>query len=562
MMSGSTTEAPSAAREPLAGYNHNIHYHERIYHVQTEDSGLARPHILTHLFLDGMIIASLRTDYSELIAAPDNEAVVREIMQEQHKQIMKMLRRGELDQRIDELKDPDKAAVELAAEPAAELPPEFGPAAPAEPRVVTVPDTTTEQRRCVTLVDFPPVLDAQLQAAIAKQQEQQEQQEQQQQEQQQEQQQQQQQQVQTDAEPEGDALHRTPSGIDLPDSPPESIELEPLAEAAQMADPIQAADPSAADALVFTPPPERVVNRKEARSIRRGQAISREIRIPTEFLQEKKLEVGQRIDLDHPAFSAFPMLEWEGANDDALELDLEAINSLDLEAEPRRLDSQQLQAIELELEMPPEPLPAPRTAAALEAAGTALAGDPMAAKSLAVEPRRSSSPSWGEELELGELEDFEMMVTPSGPIPIPRLPTPHSPGEMLSPLPALNEERQGSKPSLPPVQSTQRPLEVKPMAPPPLKRASSPAPEQFDDPPPPPPKTSPTPTPASSMKPPPAVSPRIMKRPSLPVIPLDKLVEIEPELMGKKRSDPTVGEKPSTLDKPSGSPEDESDDNT
>ncbi len=402
MMSGITSGTPAATREPLGGYNHNIRYHERIYHVQTEDSGLARPHILTHLFLDGMIVASLRTDYSELISAPDNEAVVREIMQEQHKQIMKMLRRGDLDERIDELQAPAPKA------PESELPPEFAPAPPSSPRVVTVPDTTTEQRGCVTLVDFPPVLDSQLMAAIAKQQQQRQQQA--------EQPTQPPQPPQPSppaavaepaivAEPAAPqppaaaASLQIPAGIDLPDSPPESIELEPLAEAAQMIDPAQVADQitaPAAEAIVLTPPPERVVNRQEARSIRRGQAISREIRIPTDLREQHATpEVGQRIDLDHPAFSAFPMLEWDGSDDGALDLDLEAINNLDLDAEPRRLDSQQLQAIELELEMPPEPLPAPRSPSEREAAGAALTGDPMASMSRAAEPRRSSSPSWG-----------------------------------------------------------------------------------------------------------------------------------------------------------------------
>ena len=51
------------ARSPLLGYNHNIRYNGRLYHVQTEDSGVNNPHIFTHLFHGGTILASHRSDY-------------------------------------------------------------------------------------------------------------------------------------------------------------------------------------------------------------------------------------------------------------------------------------------------------------------------------------------------------------------------------------------------------------------------------------------------------------------------------------------------------------------
>jgi hypothetical protein len=91
------------ARPPLRGYNHNIRYQNRIYHVQTEDSGLENPHVFTHLFLGGMIISSARTDYAHLTAVPEQESAVRRMMQSQHKTLMKQLKRGEFDERIVQL---------------------------------------------------------------------------------------------------------------------------------------------------------------------------------------------------------------------------------------------------------------------------------------------------------------------------------------------------------------------------------------------------------------------------------------------------------------------------
>jgi hypothetical protein len=51
-------------QSPQLGYNHNIPHRGRLYHVQTEDSGVARAHIFTHVFYDGTIVASNRSTTS------------------------------------------------------------------------------------------------------------------------------------------------------------------------------------------------------------------------------------------------------------------------------------------------------------------------------------------------------------------------------------------------------------------------------------------------------------------------------------------------------------------
>ena len=42
----------------IPGFNHNIKHKGRIYHIQTEDSGPKNPHIITHLFVGGNVLAS------------------------------------------------------------------------------------------------------------------------------------------------------------------------------------------------------------------------------------------------------------------------------------------------------------------------------------------------------------------------------------------------------------------------------------------------------------------------------------------------------------------------
>ena len=76
------------ARSPLLGYNHNVKYGGHIFHVQTEDSGPGNPHVFTHLFFEGSILASKRGQYEPDL--PEDE--VRAMMQAQHKAILKELK--------------------------------------------------------------------------------------------------------------------------------------------------------------------------------------------------------------------------------------------------------------------------------------------------------------------------------------------------------------------------------------------------------------------------------------------------------------------------------------
>lgn len=83
---------------PLLGYNNNVRHRGRVFHIQTEDSGVANPRIMTHLFADGgRIVKSTRTDYSEHLGRTDLAETVRGLMKDQHKAMFVALRGGELD---------------------------------------------------------------------------------------------------------------------------------------------------------------------------------------------------------------------------------------------------------------------------------------------------------------------------------------------------------------------------------------------------------------------------------------------------------------------------------
>ena len=83
----------------IIGYNHNIRYQSRIFHVQTEDSGLSNPRIITHLFVGGNILATSRSSYEDLLELSLNEASleveIKARMKAQHVKMIKALQAGE-----------------------------------------------------------------------------------------------------------------------------------------------------------------------------------------------------------------------------------------------------------------------------------------------------------------------------------------------------------------------------------------------------------------------------------------------------------------------------------
>src|SRR5690242_7019229 len=119
---------------PLVGYNTNVRHKGKLYHIQTEDSGVNHPHVITHLFADGgRIIASRKTGYSEHLGAKDLQSIVKKLMQDQHKAMFIELRDCVYDDPHD-AHDPHDAqpaqSVPLLSTPSIAAPPER-PAPPA-----------------------------------------------------------------------------------------------------------------------------------------------------------------------------------------------------------------------------------------------------------------------------------------------------------------------------------------------------------------------------------------------------------------------------------------------
>ncbi|MEB2310942.1 MAG: hypothetical protein OZ921_02210 [Sorangiineae bacterium] len=150
---------------PLLGFNNNVKHEGRIFHIQTEDSGIRRPRIVTHLFADGgRILKTTRTDYSEHLGRDDMVAVVKRMMKGQHKAMFIALRAGELDALILEACGPLSSAAPSEGRSGRRSKPPPKPSRP--PPRASEPPPSEASSSVPTLEQFAPTAE-QLAAATA-----------------------------------------------------------------------------------------------------------------------------------------------------------------------------------------------------------------------------------------------------------------------------------------------------------------------------------------------------------------------------------------------------------
>lgn len=91
----------------ITGSNTNIRHGGRLFHVQTEDSGRRNPHVISHLYFSGTILASEKTDYSDRLNLESESLAkdVRALIEEQHKEMLRRLQIGGYDAVIAERLD-------------------------------------------------------------------------------------------------------------------------------------------------------------------------------------------------------------------------------------------------------------------------------------------------------------------------------------------------------------------------------------------------------------------------------------------------------------------------
>ncbi len=87
----------------LTGYNTDFVYKGSNFHVQTEDNGIQNPVIVTLLYKEGKILCSRKLSYADILKADCLESVIRNLMKEQHKQMIMDLRDGKFEEKTKDL---------------------------------------------------------------------------------------------------------------------------------------------------------------------------------------------------------------------------------------------------------------------------------------------------------------------------------------------------------------------------------------------------------------------------------------------------------------------------
>lgn len=82
----------------ITGYNTDVRHGNRVFHVQTEDKGLANPKIETLIYVGGEILDSYRGAYDDLLADPPvQESAIQTRMDDQHKAVIRDIKNGKYD---------------------------------------------------------------------------------------------------------------------------------------------------------------------------------------------------------------------------------------------------------------------------------------------------------------------------------------------------------------------------------------------------------------------------------------------------------------------------------
>jgi len=123
----------------ITGYNTDVRHNEVVFHVQTEDKGIANPFIESMVYVGGQVLATRRASYAELLTEGKEKDILA-LMDHQHRTMIAAIRHGKLDSKLAELLStrqtgPHRAA-SLTPSPDPEPPPARAPSAATRERTL------------------------------------------------------------------------------------------------------------------------------------------------------------------------------------------------------------------------------------------------------------------------------------------------------------------------------------------------------------------------------------------------------------------------------------------
>lgn len=121
----------------ITGYNTDVRHGEVVFHVQTEDKGLANPFIESLIYVGGQVVASRRSSYAQMLAEGKEEKDIVALMDHQHRTMIAAIRHGKFDGKL--LGSNPKASLPSAGGTLVTPVPLSPPAAPSAVRAAPAP---------------------------------------------------------------------------------------------------------------------------------------------------------------------------------------------------------------------------------------------------------------------------------------------------------------------------------------------------------------------------------------------------------------------------------------
>ena len=91
----------------ITGYNTDVRYKERVFHVQTEDKGLNNPYIESVVYFHGQVMAAKRAPYADLLQEGRGSEAIASRMDNQHRMMIAAIRAGKLDGKLRDVLGPE-----------------------------------------------------------------------------------------------------------------------------------------------------------------------------------------------------------------------------------------------------------------------------------------------------------------------------------------------------------------------------------------------------------------------------------------------------------------------
>ena len=86
----------------ITGYNTDVRYREKVFHVQTEDKGLSNPTIESVVYHGGQVLFAKRSSYEDLVEQGTGPEGIASRIEHQHRMMIAAIKTGKLDKKIEE----------------------------------------------------------------------------------------------------------------------------------------------------------------------------------------------------------------------------------------------------------------------------------------------------------------------------------------------------------------------------------------------------------------------------------------------------------------------------